>query len=66
MYSILADHATVTHKSNTITILAHPDAKVMVNGKPARDEMEIHHNDRFFFVFVFVLFTFVGWFFTSL
>ena len=66
MYSILADHATVTHKSNTITILAHPDAKVMVNGKSARDEMEIHHNDRFFFVFVFVLFTFLGWFFTSL
>ncbi|XP_073236742.1 kinesin-like protein KIF28P [Porites lutea] len=46
---ILTDHATVTHKSNTITILAHPDAKLMVNGKPARDETEIHHNDRVVF-----------------
>ena len=55
MYSILTDHATVTHKSKTITILAHPDAKLMVNGKPERDEKEIHHNDRFFFfVFDFV------------
>ena len=56
MYSILTDHATVTHKDNIIAILAHPDAKLMVNGKPARDETKINHNDRFFFVFVFVLF----------
>ena len=60
MYSILTDHATVTHKSKTITILAHPDAKLMVNGKPERDEKEIHHNDRFFFLF---LILFVCWFF---
>lgn len=54
MYSILTDHATVTHKDNIIAILAHPDAKLMVNGKPARDETKINHNDRFFLVFVFV------------
>ena len=44
--SILTDHATVTHKGNTITILAHPDAKLVINGKPATEETEIHHNDR--------------------
>lgn len=54
MYSILTDHATVTHKDNIIAILAHPDAKLMVNGKPARDETKINHNDRFFLVIVFV------------
>ena len=46
VYSIHANHASVTHKGETITILAHPDAKLMVNGKPVQDEMEIHHNDR--------------------
>lgn len=45
--SILTNHATVTHKGKVITIVAHPDAKVMVNGKPAQDETEIHHNDRY-------------------
>lgn len=45
--SILTEHATVTHKGNSIIILAHPDAKLMVNGKAARDETEIHHNDRY-------------------
>lgn len=47
--SILPEHATVSHKGDTITILAHPDAKLMVNGKPAQDEKEIHHNDRVMF-----------------
>lgn len=47
--SILADHATVMHKGNSITILAHPDAKLMINGKPTHDEIEIHHNDRVMF-----------------
>lgn len=47
--SILTDHATVTHKGKVITIVAHPDAKLMVNGKPAQDETEIHHNDRLMF-----------------
>ncbi|XP_078377646.1 kinesin-like protein KIF28 [Oculina patagonica] len=47
--SILSEHATVTHKGDTITILAHPDAKLMVNGKPTHDEIELHHNDRVMF-----------------
>ena len=37
----------MTHKGDTITILAHPDAKLMVNGKPSHDEIELHHNDRY-------------------
>ncbi|KAJ7319512.1 hypothetical protein OS493_035822 [Desmophyllum pertusum] len=47
--SILAEHATLTHNGNTITIVAHPDAKLMVNGKPTPDEKELHHNDRVMF-----------------
>lgn len=47
--SIHANHASVSHKGETIKILAHPDAKLMVNGKPVQDEMEIHHNDRVMF-----------------
>ena len=39
----------MTHKGDTITILAHPDAKLMVNGKPSHDEIELHHNDRYRF-----------------
>ena len=46
VYSIHANHASVSHEGETIKILAHPDAKLMVNGKPVQDEMEIHHNDR--------------------
>ena len=37
----------MTHKANVIKILAHPDAKLMVNGKPSHDEVELHHNDRY-------------------
>lgn len=47
--SILSEHATVTHNGNKIKIHAHPDAKLMVNGKPSHDEIELHHNDRVMF-----------------
>lgn len=47
--SILKEHAKLTYKGNTITILANPDAKLMVNGKPTHDEIELHHNDRVMF-----------------
>ena len=46
VHSILKEHAKLTYKGNTITILANPDAKLMVNGKPTHDEIELHHNDR--------------------
>ena len=39
----------MTHKGNKITIQAHPDAKLMVNGKPCHDDIELHHNDRYGF-----------------
>ena len=44
--SVLAEHATVQEKNNEIKISPSPHAKLLVNGKPIKEETVLHHNDR--------------------